>query len=208
MIRWNVKMHNDSDSSDDAHIIDLVLGGNVNAFETLLLRYADHVLRIVRKHVNYEAVEETAHEVFIRAFQSLRGFRADGNFRQWLSSIAVRTCYDYWRKAYRSREIAMSQISETHREWLEEILSDRSGQSFEEKGAQEEAREVLDWALERLPPGDRMVLELVYLEGLRSKEAAELLGWSVANVKVRSFRARKKLQKLLSGLINDQEGTL
>jgi len=201
-------MHNDSGNSDDAQIVDLVLGGNVNAFETLLLRYADHVLRIVRKHVNYEAVEETAHEVFIRAFQSLRGFRADGNFRQWLSSIAVRTCYDYWRKAYRSREIAMSQISETHHEWLEEILSDRSGQSFEEKGAQEEAREVLDWALERLPPGDRMVLELVYLEGLRSKEAAELLGWSVANVKVRSFRARKKLQKLLSGLINDQEGTL
>lgn len=198
-------MHNDSDNADDAHIIDLVLGGAVNAFETLLLRYADHVLRIVRKHVDYGAVEETAHEVFIRAFQSLPGFRSDGNFRQWLSSIAVRTCHDYWRKAYRSREIAMSQISESNREWLEQILLDRSGQSFEEKGAQEEAREVLDWALERLPPGHRMLLELVYLEGLSSKEAAELLGWSVANVKVRSFRARKKLQKLLFGLMNDRE---
>ncbi len=199
-------MHNDSGNSDDAQIVGLVLGGDVNAFETLMLKYADLVLRIVKKHVNYAAVEETTHEVFIRAFQSLPGFRSDGNFRQWLSSIAVRTCYDYWRKAYRSREIPMSRISETHREWLEEVLMDRAGQSFEEKGAQEEAREVLEWALERLPAGDRMVLELVYLEGLTSKEAAKLLGWSVANVKVRSFRARKKLQKLLFGLMNDREG--
>jgi RNA polymerase sigma-70 factor (ECF subfamily) len=198
-------MHNDSGSSDDAQIVGLVLGGDVNAFETLMLKYADLVLRIVKKHVNYEAVEETTHEVFIRAFQSLPGFRSDGNFRQWLSSIAVRTCYDYWRKAYRSREIPMSRISEKHREWLEEVLVDRSGKSFEERGAQEEAREVLEWALERLPAGDRMVLELVYLEGLSSKEAAKLLGWSVGNVKVRSFRARKKLQKLLVGLMEDRE---
>ncbi|MFZ0448423.1 MAG: RNA polymerase sigma factor [Desulfatiglandaceae bacterium] len=201
-------MHNDSGNSGDAQIVGLVLGGNVNAFETLMLRYTDHVLRIVKRHVNYEVVEETAHEVFVRAFQSLSNFKNSGNFRQWLSSIAVRTCYDYWRKVYRSREIPMSQISDTHREWLEEILSDRSGQSFDEKGAQEEAREVLDWALERLPAGDRMVLELVHLEGLSSKEAADLLGWSVANVKVRSFRARKKLQKLLCGLINDRGGRL
>jgi RNA polymerase sigma-70 factor, ECF subfamily len=201
-------MHNDSGNSGDAEIVGLVLGGDVNAFETLMLRYADHVLRIVKRHVNYDVVEETAHEVFVRAFQSLPGFRIDGNFRQWLSSIAVRTCYDYWRKAYRSREIPMSEIGDAHRDWLEEILSDRSGRLFDEKGAQEEAGEVLDWALERLPAGDRMVLELVYLEDLSSKEAAELLGWSVANVKVRSFRARKKLQKLLCGLIDDRGGRL
>lgn len=201
-------MQNDSGNPGDAQVVGLVLDGDVNAFEKLIVKYGDLVLKIVKKHVNYEAAEETAHEVFVRAFQSLPTFRRDGNFRQWLSSIAVRTCYDYWRKAYRSKEIAMSEITETHREWLEEILLDRSGQSFEEKGAQEEAREVLDWVLERLPAGDRMVLELIYLEGLSSKEAAELLDWSVANVKVRSFRARKKLQKLLEGLIGGQEGKL
>jgi RNA polymerase sigma-70 factor (ECF subfamily) len=42
-----------------------------------------------------------------------------------------------------------------------------------------------------------MVIELVYLEELSVKEAADLLGWSVANVKVRSFRSRKKLENLL-----------
>jgi RNA polymerase sigma-70 factor (ECF subfamily) len=48
-----------------------------------------------------------------------------------------------------------------------------------------------------------MVVELVYLEGLSGKEAAELLGWSVANVKIRSFRSRKKLQKVLTGLMEE-----
>jgi RNA polymerase sigma-70 factor (ECF subfamily) len=43
-----------------------------------------------------------------------------------------------------------------------------------------------------------MVIELVYLEELSVKEAADLLGWSVGNVKVRSFRSRKKLEKLLT----------
>jgi len=199
-------MQNDSGSSDDAQTVGSVLNGDVNAFEKLMRKYADLVLRIVKKHVNYEAVEETTHEVFIRAFQSLPGFRSEGNFRQWLSSIAVRTCYDYWRKVYRSREIPMSHISETHREWLEAVLLDQSGQSFEEKGAQEEAREVLEWALERLSAEDRMVLELIYLEGLSSREAAKLLDWSVANVKVRSFRARKKLRKVIFELMDAREG--
>jgi RNA polymerase sigma-70 factor, ECF subfamily len=44
-----------------------------------------------------------------------------------------------------------------------------------------------------------MVMELVYLEGLSGKEAAQLLGWSVANVKIRSLRSRRKLEKLLMG---------
>jgi RNA polymerase sigma-70 factor (ECF subfamily) len=60
---------------------------------------------------------------------------------------------------------------------------------------------LLDWALAKLSPEDRMVIELVYLEELSVKEAADLLGWSAANVKVRSFRSRKKLHSLISGLI-------
>jgi RNA polymerase sigma-70 factor, ECF subfamily len=60
---------------------------------------------------------------------------------------------------------------------------------------------MLDWAMDRLSPEDRMVVELIYLEGLSGKEAADLLGWSVANVKVRAFRSRNKLRKLLSETI-------
>jgi len=58
--------------------------------------------------------------------------------------------------------------------------------------------------LAKLRAEDRMVIELVYFEGLSVKEAAKLLGWSVANVKIRSFRARKKLEKTLKIMVSRQ----
>jgi RNA polymerase sigma-70 factor (ECF subfamily) len=186
----------------DAEIIRRIIDGDVNSFECLLKKYQDHVLRVVKKHVPFHEVEEMAQEVFVRAYKALPGFKEEGGFKQWLSSIAVRTCYDFWRKRYRSRVVPMSDLTENHRDWLEKTLSHQSETSFYEESREKEAGEVLDWALDRLSVQDRMVLELLYLEGLSVKETAELLGWSVANVKVRSFRSRKKLQKLLTRVIS------
>ena len=194
-------MQNDSSKPSDAEIVRQVLDGYVNAFESLLIRYKELVLKIVKKHVPYNDVEETTQDVFVRVYKSLSNFKGTSDFKHWLSSITVRTCYDYWRKSYRSREVPMSSLTEKHQKWLEEVISDQSEQSLHEKGLQSDARELLDWALGKLSAEDRMVLELMYLEGLSGKEAADLLGWSVANVKVRSFRARKKLQKLLTRLM-------
>ena len=185
----------------DAEIVSQVLKGSVNAFESLLIRHKDLVLKIAKKHVPYDDVEETTQEVFVRIYQSLPTYKGKGDFKQWVSSISVRTCYDYWRRAYRSREVPMSSLTEKHQGWLEQVISEESEHALEGKASQKEAREVLDWALGKLSAEDRTVLELVYLEGLSVKEAADALGWSVANVKVRSFRSRRKLKKLLEGLI-------
>jgi RNA polymerase sigma-70 factor (ECF subfamily) len=190
-------MQNDPIKSSDTEIVRRVLNGDVNAFEFLLIRYKDMVLKIVKKHVPYNDVEETTHDVFLRAYQSLPSFKGKSGFRQWLSSIAVRTCYDFWRKTYRAREVPMSMLTEKHQNWLEKVITEQSEQAIHEKGYQNEVRELLDWALEKLSAEDRLVMELVYLEGLSGKEAADLLGWSVANVKVRCFRSRKKLEKIL-----------
>ena len=189
--------NNSSGKPSDAEIVHRVMDGDINAFESLLVRYKGHVLEVVKKHVPYNEVEETAHNVFVRAYQSLPTFKQRSSFKQWLSGIAVRACYDFWRKQYRSREMPMSSLTEEHKEWLEKVASDRSHQSFDDMDSQKKARELLNWALDRLSPEDRMVLELVYLEGLSGSEVADLLGWSVANVKVRSFRARRKLRNLL-----------
>jgi RNA polymerase sigma-70 factor (ECF subfamily) len=190
-------MQNDPIQSSDIEIVRRVLNGDINAFESLLIRYKDMVLKIVKKHVPYNDVEETIHDVFLRAYQSLPSFKGKGGVRQWLSSIAVKTCYDFWRKIYRSREVPISVLTEKHRQWLEEVIAEQSEEAIHEKGLQNEAGELLDWALGRLSPEDRMVMELVYLEGMSGKEVADLLGWSVANVKVRCFRSRKKLEKVL-----------
>ena len=195
-------MQNHPNRPSDAEIIRRIADGDVNSFEYLLKKYQDHVLRIVTKHIPYSEVEEMAQELFLRAYQALPGFKQKGSFRQWLSAIAVRACYDFWRKRYRSREIPMSDLTDSHQDWLEKTLSNQSDTSFHEKGREKEAKELLDWALSKLSAGDRMIIELVYFEGLSGKEAAGLLGWSIANVKVRSFRSRKKLETLLKGAIS------
>jgi len=191
-------VNNSSSKPSDAEIVHRVIEGDINAFEYLLVRYKGYVLEVVKKHVPFNEVGETAHDVFVRAYQSLPTFKEKSSFKQWLSAIAVRACYDFWRKQYRSREVPMSSLSEEHQEWLEKVASNRFHQSFHDKDSQKRARDLLDWALDRLSPEDRMVLELVYLEGLSGREAADLLGWSVANVKVRSLRARRKLRNLLA----------
>ncbi len=196
-------MQTTSSKPSDREIIQRIAGGDADAFAQILARYKDHVMGIVSRHVPFDQVEEIAHDTFIRAYQSLATFRGEDNFRHWIASITVRTCYDFWRERYRSKEVAMSSLNEQHQEWLENVISDTSDEQFGANGSRKEAREVLDWALAKLSAADRMVLELVYLEGLSVREAAEMLGWTVANVKVRSFRSRKKLQKILSGPIGE-----
>ena len=198
-------MQNDTNMPSDADIVRQVVDGNVNAFEILLKRHQELVLRIVNKRLPGHEVEETIQDVFVRAYRSLPTFKGAGVFSHWLASIAVRTCYDYWRKAYRSREIPLSELTDRHQQWLENVMSGQSEEWSAPKGYRSEASEVLDWALAKLPAENRMVLELVYFEGLSVKEAANLLGWSVANVKVRLFRARKKLEKTLKRMISKQE---
>jgi RNA polymerase sigma-70 factor (ECF subfamily) len=187
----------DTADTEDRDIVQRVLAGEVEAFAPLMERYQNYVLAIVNRHAPPDQVEELSQEVFIKAFQSLAAWRQAGHFRAWLSVIAVRTCYDYWRKHYRSREVPMSALSEAHREWLDRVLTDASETSWQEMTRRREAREILDWALDQLSAADRMVLELVHLEGQSVKAAARQLGWTVANVKVRAFRARRKINKLL-----------
>lgn len=186
-----------SDNSSDIVFIHRIIKGDTSVFECIMKKHGELVLRIVKKHVPENDIEDVSQNAFLRIYQSLKMFKGKGSFKSWLSSITVRTCYDYWRKAYQSREIPMNSLTERHRKWLENTTSDQSATELYERGLEREASELLEWALCRLSAEDRMVIELVYLEGYSGKEAAELLGWSVSNVKVRSFRLKKKLKSIL-----------
>lgn len=196
-------MKNPEIDASDLDIIAQILNGEVNAFAGIIERHKRLVFRIVGNHMAAQYVEEVAHDVFVRAYSSLAHFNNTGDFKNWLSSIAVRACYDFWRKKYRSREVPISSLSEQHVDWLERTVTDESEQSHDLGNRQMEARETLALVLAKLSPEDRMVLELVYLQEYSCSEAAKLLGWSVANVKIRSFRARAKLKILLKDLLKD-----
>ena len=185
---------------NDDEMINRVLEGEVNVYELLMNKYQSIVLSILKKRLPFEQVEEVAQVVFIKAYQSLPSYRGESPFKNWLSSIAVRACYDFWRTRYKKREVSIDSISEGDKDWLDKVLLEQSIDVLTKKGQESEAKELLDWALSKLSPEDKMVLELVYLEGFSNKETSDLLGWSVPNVKVRSFRSRRKLRKLLKDL--------
>lgn len=190
------------DGIADEQIIQWVVDGDREAFAHLIERYGSLVSTIVKRHIPPDRIEDVAQEIFITAYQSLSKIKKPNRFKQWISTIAVRRCYEFWRVHYRNAEVTVSSLDDYHRDLLERAMTSNSDDAWNIFGQQEEAREILDWALGHLGPKDRMVVELVHLEELPVRKAAALLGFSVANVKVRAFRSRKKLHKLLleSGL--------
>lgn len=191
----------------DNEIIRSVLNGNADDFEIILKRYDAYVFSIVAKHLPPEMVEEAAHEIFIRIYKSLPSYRAESPFKYWISKISVRYCYDFWRERYKSREMPMASLTEDHSKWVETVVSEQSQETFEREEVLKESREVLRWALDKLTAEERMVITLLHLEEMPVKEAADQLGWSTINVKVRAHRARKKLRKIISELLG-KEGDL
>lgn len=80
-------------------------------------------------------------------------------------------------------------------------MQNKSFHSFLEEKHKKKLRDIIHGILEMFSPEDRMVLELVHFQDKTGKEVANLLGWSLANVKIRLFRARKKFHALLGNLL-------
>lgn len=170
------------------------------------MRHQEHVARIVAGHVPREMVDEVAHDVFVRAYTSLPTYSFRTPFSHWLSTIAVRSCYDEWRAASARKEVPLSgpsDVPEEQQEWMEHVLAAQSRERFDALVRQQDASDLLQRALAQLSPENRMVLTLVHLEGHSVREAAELLGWTVVNVKVRAHRARQQLRKILDTVLKD-----
>jgi RNA polymerase sigma-70 factor (ECF subfamily) len=171
--------------------------GETERFADMIDLYQLHVIRIVSRRVPPHHVEELVHDVFVRAYVNLGQFSGSVSFDHWLAGIAVRSCYDFWRSRAR-QEVPVSSLSNEHHRWIEQTLSAQSDALFRRQTERQEAAEVLEWALEQLSPEHRAVLTLVHLDGYSVREAAELLGWSVINVKVRAHRARQALREVLA----------
>jgi RNA polymerase sigma-70 factor (ECF subfamily) len=183
-------------SREESDLVRLIREGETERFADLIDRYQRHVGRIVGRRVPAERVRELVHEVFVKAYVNLAQFSDSVPFEHWLAGIAVRTCYDFWRERARE-EVPVSALSEDHQRWIEQTLSSQSDRQFRDQTAKQEATEVLEWALRQLSPENRAVLTLVHLDGYSVREAAQLLGWSLVNVKVRAHRARRALRALL-----------
>jgi RNA polymerase sigma-70 factor (ECF subfamily) len=156
------------------------------------------VIRIVRAHLpRRETEEDMAQEVFLKMFTRLEQYQGAVPFSHWVSRIAVTTCIDHLRAQKRRPEFRWADLSETEAEVLDNMLSDDRDET---PGDALAARELVHKLLGQLKPEDRLVLTLLDLEQKSVAEVSARTGWNQTLVKVRAFRARRKLQKLFGDL--------
>jgi RNA polymerase sigma-70 factor (ECF subfamily) len=177
----------DSSASDD-HLVAASTAGDEGAFTELIRRYKHRIFGLVSRFTQDPGEQDDiCQDVFIQAFFKLKQFRRESPFEHWILRIATFKCYDYLRK--RKREAGNTSV--------EEMLE--SG--YEPTAAVPEAPhphlEKLQNAMAKLEPQQRLVITLMALEERSVQEVSKLTGWSLANVKVRAFRARAELKKLL-----------
>jgi RNA polymerase sigma-70 factor (ECF subfamily) len=185
----------------EAELIAAVLKGDAASFEPLVQKYSPRVFATARRYARRESeVEDIAQEVWLKAFSKLSSFRGEAPFEHWLMRMTVRTCYDFLRGHQRNRESAFSELSEPETDWLERFVAD-PGTAAEDADA---AKLLVARVLEKLSPPARLVITLLEIEDRSVKEIAELTGWSVALVKVRAFRARGEMRKILAKMARDK----
>lgn len=185
----------------DAELIAAVLAGNSASFEPLVIKYQPRVFATARRYARRESeVEDIVQEVFLKAFQKLGNFRGDAPFEHWLMRLAVRTCYDFLRAHQRNREATFTELGEPELDWLETF-----GAAPESSGEQAEAARLLvSRVLEQMSAPGRLVITLLEIEERSVKEIAELTGWSIPLVKVRAFRARAEMRKILAKMTKEK----
>ena len=180
---------------NDTDIITDVLGGDVDMFSALIDRYKNKIFKIVSMHVPYEYVEEVVNDVFFKAYKSLKMFRNDSLFINWLSVITVRSCQDFWRANYRRKEVNLSSFDENT-----ESMIDLGTDNYtpEDAVVDTENRELILKSMDKLKPVERTIITMMYAEDRSVVEISAFTGLSESNVKVTAFRARKKLAEILT----------
>ena len=143
-------------------------------------------------------MEDAAQEVFLKAFTQLGSFEGRGSMEGWLTRIATNTCLNIVRGSKRRPELTVSDLSNDESGWMDQQLGEVND-SIENNIV---AADLADRLLGTLSPEDQQALLMIDGENASIKEVAEATGWSESKVKVRAFRARKKIREAMEKLLS------
>lgn len=187
-------MPDDNPPFDLAGCLDRVRRRDQAAARELVEHLYPLVIRIVRSHLPRRVPEEDlAQEIFLKMFTRLAQFQGAVPFPHWVSRIAVTTCIDHLRAQKRRPEFRWADLSETEAEVLDNVITNENDVAVNDAIA---AHELVHKLLDQLKPEDQLVLRLLDLQQKTVAEVSGITGWNQSLVKVRAFRARRKLRKL------------
>jgi RNA polymerase sigma-70 factor (ECF subfamily) len=167
-------------AAGEAALVEASRRGDADAFADLVRLHQHRVFRLAGRFFRTrEDVEDAAQETFLRAWRKLSSYGGRAPFEHWLTRVCLNCCYAKLKAAPRPTE-PLDDRPEAAAAAPDPLVSLEVAQ-----------------ALGTLEPRDRFMLLLLDGEGWDVAEVAERVGWSRANVKVRAFRARRRLRKLL-----------
>lgn len=185
---------NAPDMDQDLVDVRASLAGDEQAYRKIVERHQAAVARLMWRFSRDRSIHrELVQDVFVEAYFSLRTFQGRSPFRHWLYRVATRVGYRFWRGQDRERS------------WQRASLEECDEVAFREYQSRSETSplERVELQLEKLPPRDRLVLTLRFIEGCSVEEVASRTGWTEALVKVQTWRAKAKLRKLMEREADD-----
>jgi RNA polymerase sigma-70 factor (ECF subfamily) len=181
-----------SGAPDDRELVRRAQGGDKEAYEELVHRHQHRVFAvaggILRRR---EDVEDIAQQVFVKAYFSLKRFDQRAAFSTWLYKITVNECWDLLRKKKVRPLLYESDLSEEQAQQFG--AAERVASDAEDISDKLEAQQRVERLLAGLDERDRMMLILKEVEGFAIEEIAEILDLNANTVKVRLFRARRRI---------------
>ena len=175
-----------NETPSDLALVQAAQIGDLESFDQLVMIHQSAISSVLFRFSSQTAdLEDLVQETFIRAWRGLGTWQPDKPFVHWLKRIAVRVGLEFFRKHKRS---PMSRLASDGHDHLTTLSVESPN-----PGTDEAAR-----ILSHLPPDQRTLLTLLHLEEMPLAEIAGHLGISLANAKIKAFRARRTLRKILT----------
>jgi RNA polymerase sigma factor (sigma-70 family) len=187
---------------EDEHaraLVDRARDGDNDAARELISQLYPVVAKIVRGYRPRRTAEEDLMQmILVKVFQNLAQYSGKAPLPHWVSRIAVNTCRNQLAAEKIRPELRHADLSEEQLAMLENLAASDEALSPDRKVA---ARDLVEKLLAMLKPVERLVIDMLYLQERSVAEVQKLTGWTTATIKVRAFRARKKLRKQIGGLL-------
>lgn len=193
----------------DTELASLTVRGDEAAFAEIVRRYSPRVFsfsaRFFRRH---DLIEEAAQEVFLKAFMQIKNYEGRGSLEGWLTRITTTTCINILRATKPQAELTVSDLTEEESAWLEDKLLNDASRLHRSEEDKLIAADLVGRVLETLPADDTLVLQMIDSEGASIKEVGAATGWSESKVKIKAFRARRRMREALEKLLTAKDGKL
>jgi RNA polymerase sigma factor (sigma-70 family) len=182
---------------DDSYYITQVLKGNTNAFSFLVEKHKRMAYTLALKLVQVaEDAEEITQDAFVKAFQALDSFKGESKFSTWLYKIIYNTSIARLRK----KQLTIISMDDDQNSSIDVIETD----NFLKQLTIEEQNAIVRSAIDQLPAEEKALIILYYMNESSVKEITSITGDTESNVKIKLFRARKKLWEMLKYHFSDK----